>query len=153
MIKRRTFLLGGLGVIVVAGLGVIGVGPVAAQAEIASLVRRRLNFLKLDEAGLEQFAKDQASALLAKRPTWNRWKYHFLVIFTKQFNKYGMSNDTRTRMQRMADSFATTYLLSSDFFVNDGDESRGSSEDRVQRLSPAVQCPVRQGKQSVRSGR
>jgi hypothetical protein len=56
MIKRRTFLLGGLGVIVVAGLGVIGVGPVAARAQIASLVRKRLGFLKLDEAGLNEFA-------------------------------------------------------------------------------------------------
>ena len=123
MIKRRTFLLGGLGVILVAGLGVIGVGPVAAQAEIASLVRRRLNFLKMDEAGLEQFAKDQVSALLAKRPTWNRWKYHLLSIFTRQFAQYGTSNDTRTRMQHTADNFATLYLLSSDFFVNGADES------------------------------
>ncbi len=121
--ERRTFLLGGLGVAVVAGLGVLGAGP-AAEAQIASLVRRRLGFLKLDEAGLKQFSKDQVSALLAKRPTWNRWKYHFLVLFTKSFTQYGTSNDTRTRLQRTADSFATTYLLSSDFFVNGADESR-----------------------------
>ncbi|MFL6604079.1 MAG: hypothetical protein ACJ8R9_22505 [Steroidobacteraceae bacterium] len=125
MIKRRSFLLGGLGVIVVAGLSVIGIGPVAARSEVASLVRKRLNFLKLEEAGLQEFAKDQVAALLAKRPTWNRWKYHFLVIFTKQFSQYGgYSNDKRTRTQRLADNLSTLFLLSSDFFVNGADESR-----------------------------
>jgi hypothetical protein len=148
MIKRRTFLLGGLGVIVVAGLGVIGVGPVAARAQIASLVRTRLGFLKLDEAGLNEFAKDQVSALLAKRPTWNRWKYHFLVIFTRQFSQYGgFSNDKRTRMQRMADNFSTLYLLSSDFFPNGADESRtiqytGLYDSLVPCSSPFARPPI-----------
>jgi hypothetical protein len=122
--KRRTFLLG-LGAVAVAGLGVVGVGPAAARAEIASLVRKRLVFLKLDETGLSQFAKDYVSAQLAKRPTWNRWKYHFLVIFTKQFSQYGgYSNDTRTRKEHLSDNLSTLYLLSSDFFANGSDESR-----------------------------
>jgi hypothetical protein len=148
MMKRRTFLAYGLGVIVVAGLGVIGIGPAAARAQVASLVRKRLSFLHLDEAGLQQFAHDQVDALLAKRPTWNRWKYHFLVIFTKQFSQYGgYSNDQRTRLQRMADNLSTLYLLSSDFFVNGADESRtiqytGLYDSLVPCSSPFARPPI-----------
>ena len=124
MITRRKLLLSGLGVVAVVGLGGIAFGPMAARSEIADHVRKRLSFLKLDEAGLEMFAKDQVDALLAKRPTWTRMKYHFLAVFSKSFTKYEQSTDTRTRMQRMADTFAATYLLSSDFFINGSDESK-----------------------------
>jgi hypothetical protein len=124
MMKRRKFLLAGLGVVAVVGVGGIAFGPMAAEAEVVSHVRSRLGFLKLDEAGLEQFAKDQVAALLAKRPTWNRWKYHFMSMFSKSFTRYEHSSDTRSRRQRMEDTIAATYLLSSDFFVNGADQSR-----------------------------
>jgi hypothetical protein len=124
MTTRRRFLLGGLTVVVVAGVGVIGFGRMGAQSHIASVIRKRLPFLKLDEAGLEAFARDQVSFLLAKRPTWNRIKYHYLSVFGKQFTRYNRSNDSRSRRQRMEDNFASTYLLSSDFFINGSDESR-----------------------------
>jgi hypothetical protein len=124
MIKRRQFLLGGLAVIAIAGLGVIGFGRGAAEAKIATLVRRRLSFLRLEEAGLQAFAHEQVGALLAKRPTWNRMKYHFLAVFSKSFTRYNSSSDTRTRRERMVDNLASTYLLSSDFFLNKADASR-----------------------------
>jgi len=124
MITRRRVLSGGLAVVVVAGVGVIGIGPRAAESHIVTVVRRKLSFLKLDEKGLQAFAKDQVSALLAKRPTWNRLKYHYLSMFAKQFTRYNRSNDKRTRIERMEDNFASTYLLSSDFFLNGADESR-----------------------------
>jgi hypothetical protein len=124
MSTRRRFLLGGLAVVVVAGVGVIGFGPGAAESRIVAVVRRKLSFLQLDEKGLHAFAKDQVSALLAKRPTWNRLKYHYLSMFAKQFTRYNRSNDKRTRVERMEDNFASTYLLSSDFFLNGADESR-----------------------------
>lgn len=124
MIRRRQFLLGGLAIVAIAGVGVIGFGRGAGEAKIASVVRRRLNFLRLDEAGLQAFAHDQVGALLAKRPTWNRMKYHFLSVFSKSFTRYNSSSDQRTRGERLADNLASTYLLSSDFFVNDADQSR-----------------------------
>ena len=124
MSTRRRFILTGLAVVAVAGAGVIGFGPMGAESHIVEAVRRRLSFLKLDEAGLRAFAKDQVSVLLAKRPTWNRLKYHYLSIFAKQFTRYNRSDDKRTRLQRMDDNFAQTYLLSSDFFINGADESR-----------------------------
>jgi hypothetical protein len=124
MMKRRKFLFAGLGVIAVVGAGGIVLGPMAAESEIVAHVRQRLSFLKLDEAGLKAFAKDQVAVLLAKRPTWNRWKYHFMSVFSKSFTRYEHSNDTRNRRQRLEDNIASTYLLSSDFFVNGADQSQ-----------------------------
>jgi hypothetical protein len=124
MMKRRKFLLGGVGFVAVVGLGGIAFGPLAAESEIVAHVRSRLSFLKLDEAGLAQFAKDQVGVLLAKRPTWNRLKYHFMSVFSKSFTRFEHSTDTRNRRQRMEDTIAQTYLLSSDFFINGADQSR-----------------------------
>ena len=124
MIKRRRLLLIALGVAAIAGVGVVGLGRVATESEIVSHVRRRLSFLRLDEAGVRAFARDQISTLLAKRPTWVRWKYHFLHIFAKSFSRFDSSNDKRSRVERMVDNLASTYLLSSDFFLNGADESR-----------------------------
>jgi hypothetical protein len=124
MATRRRFLLIASGVVVAAAVGVVGIAPSVTESQIVSHVRRRLSFLKLDEAGLRAFAHDQVAALLAKRPTWNRMKYHFLAIFTNSFSRYDRSNDRRSRTERMTDGFASTYLLSSDFFVNGGDAAQ-----------------------------
>jgi hypothetical protein len=121
---RRRFLLGVLGVTAVAGIGVLAFGRPAAEAQIVAAIRRRLNFLKLDEAGLHAFAHDQIGTLLAKRPTLNRIKYHFLSNVAKSYTRYARSTDHRTRMERIEDGFAATYLLSSDFFLQGADRSR-----------------------------
>jgi hypothetical protein len=124
MSTRRRFLLSGLAVVAVAGVGVIGFGRMGAESHIVKVIRRRLSYLKLDEAGVHAFAKDQVDALLAKRPSWSRLKYHYQAAFGKQFTRYNRSSDTRTRSQRLEDNFVSSYLLSSDFFVNGADESR-----------------------------
>jgi hypothetical protein len=124
MINRRRLLLGGLGVIGVAGLGAWGFGRMAFEAEVASILRRRLSFLKLDRDGVRAFAKDQATAAFTKKiPTWNRLRYHFGAV-GPSFNRYYRSNDKRSRVSRLEDSLISTYLLSSDFFLNGADESR-----------------------------
>jgi hypothetical protein len=124
MATRRRFLLIAAGVVVAAAVGVVGIVPSMTESQIVTHVRRRLSFLKLDEAGLQAFARDQVAALLAKRPTWNRMKYHFFALFTNSFTKYDRSNDRRSRIERMTDQFASTYLLSSDFFINGADAAR-----------------------------
>jgi hypothetical protein len=123
MIKRRRFLLGGLGIAAVAVLGVWG-ADIAAESEIVSGIRRRLGFLRFDDAGLHAFAKDYIRTMLAKRPSWYRWKYHFYTLFHKPVARWGMSSDRRSRRERMEDNLATLFLLSSDFFVKGADESR-----------------------------
>jgi hypothetical protein len=138
VITRRGLLVGGGVTLAVAGLGVVAFGRPTAEAHIVKVVRARLSFLKLDESGLQAFARDQVSVLLAKRPTWNRLKYHFLNVFTKSFSKYDRSNDTRTRAERIADGFASTYLLSSDFFRTGADVSR--TVEYVSFFDPMVPC-------------
>jgi hypothetical protein len=122
MIKRRGFLIG-LGAVAIAALGVWGV-DIASESEIVSGVRRRLPFLKFDEPGLHAFAQDYIHALLAKRPSWYRWKYHIHTLLSKPAARWGMSTDKRTRRERLEDNFATLYLLSSDLFTSGADESR-----------------------------
>ena len=122
---RRSFVKLGLGVVALAGAGALG-GWFLSEAEIASAVRRRLPFLRFDDQGLQAFAKDQIDALLAKRPTWYRMKYHVRLLFQKPTAaaSWGRTSDKRTRRERMEDNLATLFLLSSDFFTSGADEAR-----------------------------
>ncbi|MGO9931297.1 MAG: hypothetical protein ACLPV8_05740 [Steroidobacteraceae bacterium] len=122
MINRRRILVG-LGIAALAAFGVWG-ADVAGEAEIVSAVRRRLGFLRIDNAGLHSFAKDYIRALLAKRPSWYRWKYHIQSLFRNPGARWGVSTDTRSRRERIEDNLATLYLLSSDLFLKGADESR-----------------------------
>jgi hypothetical protein len=122
MVARRSILVG-LGIAAVAAFGVWGV-DLASETEIVSAVRRRLSFLRLDDEGLHSFAKDYVNAILAKRPSWYRWKYHIQSLFQKPGARWGISTDTRSRRQRMEDNLTTQYILSSDLFLKGADESR-----------------------------
>jgi hypothetical protein len=125
MISRRRLIMGGLGAVGVAGLGAWGLGRLGFQVEIASILRRRLGFLKLDEGGIRVFAKDQTRAMFGKKiPTWNRLRYHLTASGASSFKRFYRSTDTRSRFARFEDTLVSTYLLSSDFFWNGSDESR-----------------------------
>jgi hypothetical protein len=130
MIKRRRILLGGLGIIAVAAVGVWGAGMVG-ESEIASAVRRRLSFLQLDAGGLRAFAKDyilsetrHAGSTLAQRPSWTRWRFRIHRVVRGPVDHFGLTHDGRTRRERLAESWATLFLLSSDFFATGANESR-----------------------------
>jgi hypothetical protein len=123
MVKRRQLLLGGAAIAVCAGL--FGLGETVLKSEMAAAVRKRLGFLRLDEAGLAAFANDQVKALMAKRPSWQRIKLHFDTLFARSAAaRFGYSSDRRSRLERQEDNLATLYLLSSDFFQHGADESR-----------------------------
>jgi hypothetical protein len=125
VISRRRLIVGGLGAVGAAALGAWGLGRLGFQMEIASILRRRLGFLKLDEGGVRAFAKDQTRATFSKKiPTWNRLRYHMLASGASSFKRFYRSTDTRFRMGRFEDTLVSTYLLSSDFFWNGSDESR-----------------------------
>jgi hypothetical protein len=124
MIERRSFLLGGAGLALIAGFGVWG-ADVFSQREIVSGVRRKLSFLTLDDAGLHAFAKDYINSMLAKRPSWYRWKVHFHALFARpSAARWGISTDNRSKRDRLDDYLATLFLLSSDFFVKGADETQ-----------------------------
>jgi hypothetical protein len=124
MITRRRLLLGALGFVGIAGIGAWLVGPAAMESKIASIVRKRLDFLKLDEEGLQAYARDQTAKILAKRVSLNRMRYHLMSAVATSFTRYQRSTDKRSRIQRAEDGFVSTYLLSSDFFIGGSDESR-----------------------------
>jgi hypothetical protein len=124
MINRRNLLLGGLGIVGVGGLGVWAFGRKAIEAELGSIVRRRLNYLRLDDGGVQAFAADQAEKFISKRVSMNRLKYHYASNFATGYRRFLRSTDTRSRIARSEDIVVSTYLLSSDFFVNGCDESR-----------------------------
>lgn len=125
MITRRRLIVGGLGAVGALGLGAWGLGRLGFQLEVASIVRRRLGFLRLDEAGVRAFAKDQTRATFGRKlPTWNRLRYHLQSSGVSSFKRFYRSTDTRSRMGAFEDTLVATYLLSSDFFWNGSDESR-----------------------------
>jgi hypothetical protein len=125
VISRRWLIVGGLGAVGAAGLGAWGLGRLGFQMEIASILRRRLGFLKLDEGGVRAFAKDQTRATFGKKiPTWNRLRYHMLASGASSFKRFYRSTGTHSRMGGFEDALVSTYLLSSDFFWNGSDESR-----------------------------
>jgi hypothetical protein len=125
MISRRRLLWGTLGVVGVAVIGVGAFGKMGIEAEIVAVLRRRLSYLKLDEGGLHAFAKDQASAVVNKKiPTWNRLRYHFMSAVSPSWTRYYSSFDTRSRITRTEDTLIQNFLLSTDFFLNGGDETR-----------------------------
>jgi hypothetical protein len=130
MIKRRRILLGGLGIVALAAVGLWGAG-IAGESEIASAVRRRLGFLRLDDGGLRAFAKDyvhsvalRAGSLLEERTSWFQWKFRIHSIMRGRGNSLGLTVDSRTGRERMEESWATLFLLSSDFFKAGANESR-----------------------------
>jgi hypothetical protein len=123
MITRRRMIVGGIGVVGVGGLSAWGVGRIGLRAEIASLIKRRLDYLKLDERGLQTFATDKVDAIFNKKiPTWNRLRYHF-GAGVPSFGRFHRS-DARSRTESFEDGIVQLYLLSSSFFIDGADESR-----------------------------
>jgi hypothetical protein len=125
MMNRRRVILGALGSVGVAGIGGWVLGHWGLEKEIGSVIHRRLNFLKLDVEGVRAFAKDQTAAAFNKKiPSLARLRYHFLSAGAPSSKRFYRSSDQRSRVARLEDTFVSTYLLSSDFFLNGADESR-----------------------------
>lgn len=121
---RRRLLLGVAGAAGAAGLGLWAFGRTAIEARIASVLRRKLADLKLDEAGVRAFARDQADRIIGKRMTMNRIRYHLTAGSSLSFGRFARSRDTRSRIDRAEDRLVSTFLVSTDFFFHDGDPAR-----------------------------
>ena len=120
MISRRRFLaLTGVGLTGVAG--VVGVRFLFAQpvAVVASVVRRKLHYLKLDEAGVDAFAKALVERAIAA-PTKLR-TLSAIGLTEVPVEKLGIH---LSAMRRGEERIVTYYLLSSDFFLNGADEQK-----------------------------
>ena len=115
-IKRRYFLFA-----VVAGL--IGARFLISSDEksIIAVLRKRLDYLRLDEEGLRAFAADLAAKhkIASSRLRW----VSAAGFLYDHFNSFG-SNALAHGVLHGEERIVTDYLLSSDFFVNGQDETR-----------------------------
>ena len=73
------------------------------------LIRKELNFLKLDNEGIRAFASDYAAA---------RNRYYKLIL--KSYSMLGIDSSQSGKVHQLV----STYLLSTDFFMNKMDESQ-----------------------------
>lgn len=128
MIQRRKFLLGGLAVVGITGLGAWGFGRSVIESQIVALLRKHLRYLTLDEEGLRSYAKDQTTRILAKRVSISRMRYHVVSSFGTSYARFARSSDTASGIARarhaVVQAVVTTYLLSSDFFLHGSNETR-----------------------------
>jgi hypothetical protein len=124
MINRRRVIVGGIGLVGMGGLAAWGVGRIGLKAEIVALLKRRLDYLKLDEQGVQTFATDRVDAMFNKKiPTWNRLRYHFGAGIPSA-PRFQRTTDARSQVVRFEDAVVQLFLLSSNFFVDGADESR-----------------------------
>lgn len=121
MIERRKVLMG------LAGLGVLGAGlrwsgaSLSPEDAVKTIIHKRLDYLSLDGAGVSQFAADYISAMNISNA-----KLRLIGVFAPIYRRLSsepghfLYRATRYGEERVV----TRYLLSSDFFVFDADESR-----------------------------
>jgi hypothetical protein len=118
--KRRTFLLSAP--IGIAGFCTWNLVRNSDVDVLAGVVRRRLDYLQLEPEGVLQFAKDISElAVISKN------KLRTLAAINPIYNSLPLSSaDTRPSMllRHGEDRVVSTYLISSDFFVNGMNEKQ-----------------------------
>ena len=131
--KRRYFLLSGL-----AGLcGVAGwrYAVSSEQAAIVKVLHKRLGYLKLDPAGVQQFCRD-----LSATGVISNARLRFIDAVGPIYTLPALSADTRidNSIRHGEDRVVTLYLLSTDFFSNGMDLNRTVSY--VRYYDPMIAC-------------
>jgi hypothetical protein len=86
-----------------------------------TVVRRRLDYLKLDLEGVDAFARDMAAAHVI-----SNGRLRFLNVVKPLYLHVPLSPRSRLggALRHGEERVVTTYLLSSDFLINGADESR-----------------------------
>lgn len=114
MISRRKLLLGSA-----SGLfGLVGLrlGLVTPESAVVAILRRQLAYLKLDDADIEQFARDYTAA---GRTSLN--KLRLVAAVEPLFRLLPVGGAGPAAVRYGEERVVTEFLLSSDFFVNGGD--------------------------------
>jgi hypothetical protein len=117
--RRRGFLAGLAGL---TGVGVLAAGWKGARSRphdtVIRVLRTRLDYLTLDEAGVRRFADE-----LVARGTVSASHLHLLASILPLYERLGLTGgmDIRSHEERIC----TAFLLSSDFFSN------GMRQDRT----------------------
>ncbi|MGD9843506.1 MAG: hypothetical protein AB7U99_11535 [Steroidobacteraceae bacterium] len=118
--KRRTFLYSGA--VAISALAAWQLSKGSDEETIAMVVRRRLDYLKLEPDGLRKFAHDMAQlhVIFSARM---RALSSISPIYTR-FSLSAANNSLANLLRHGEDRIVSSYLISSDFFINGTDESR-----------------------------
>jgi len=131
--KRRYFLLSGL-----AGIcGIAGwrFAVSSEQAAIAKVLHKRLDYLRLDPAGVQQFCRD-----LSATGVISSGRLRFIDALGPIYTLPALSADNKmdNSICHGEDRVVTLYLLSTDFFKNGADLNRTVSY--VRYYDPLIAC-------------
>jgi hypothetical protein len=118
--KRRTFLVSGAAAVsALAAWQFFGAKPVDV---IQMIVRKRLDYLTLDADGVHRFAQEMAALHVISKP-----RIQTLSLIRPAYAQFSLSSGHSRiayLLRHGEDRIVSTYLISSDFFVNGADESR-----------------------------
>jgi hypothetical protein len=141
--KRRTFLLSGAAAL--SGLAAwkfFGANPVGV---IQMIVRKRLDYLTLDPQGVQKFAQDMAALHVISKP-----RIQTLSLIRPAYAQFSLSSGHSRfayLLRHGEDRIVSTYLISSDFFINGADETRvvkylGLLDPRIACSNPFARPPT-----------
>jgi hypothetical protein len=119
MMTRRRLLVG-TGV-VIGGYAGWRYSFSSDEEAFVTVVRRRLDYLKLDLDGVYAYARD-----LAARHVISNGRLRFLNVIKPLYDHATLSPSSRFggALRHGEERVVTNYLLSSDFLINGADESR-----------------------------
>jgi hypothetical protein len=118
-VKRRHLLVAGL-----AGLGgvvALRLGLTSPESAIVKAVYKKLGYMKLDDAGVHQFARD-----LDARQIVSRFRLRIIDAVGPLYTGTALAgrNKLDDGIHHGEDRITTLFLMSSDFFKNGSDVSR-----------------------------
>lgn len=122
--RRRTVLASLAGVGALFGLSGLFVVTSRQQDAVIDVLRKRLAYLRLDEAGVRRFADD----LVARGPISSA-NLHILAALAPLYERIGLTGNEKWRRALLhgEERITTQFLMSSDFFLH------GEREDRTVR--------------------
>lgn len=118
MMKRRKFIQK----TAIGGILILGIPSYFVTDKknalnlITEIVKRELSFLQLDEAGIQQYALEYYNKVTANKSLIQIRKYNAKLLYL-YVNKYDATKSWTINL------IAKNYLLGSDFFLNNMDES------------------------------
>jgi hypothetical protein len=123
MLNRRRFLAAGLaGLTGLAGLVSWRFIRSSDEDAIIAVLRKRLDYLLLDDNGLHAFARDLAAQKIISSNKLRMLDVAGLIYTQLSITSYG--NAPTRAVRHGEERIVTLYLLSSDFFPNGADETR-----------------------------
>jgi hypothetical protein len=120
MATRRQFMVAAIAG--VTGLAAWRLARSSQEGAIVAVLRKRLHYLRLEEAGLQAYARDLVARQLISRSSLH-WLDFAGPLYTYLPAPY-YRNVLTQKLQHGEERVISLYLLSSDFFQNGADEGQ-----------------------------